>query len=125
MHVGFAHFGGSHWLLNDDDAKAYALAVNNVARHYDIAVAQRTIDVVNLIGMVAWIEGTRFLVSRHGPPKQPQQPRGQVVPFMQFSSPVTGQVHPTTVVPPTTPAPEPFGPPLPTGTDTPEGGALH
>jgi hypothetical protein len=85
-HAAAAHFGGPHWLLNDDDAKTYALAVNNVARHYDIQAAQKTIDIVNLIGMACFIEGTRLLYSRNPAARQAQQPRpgAQIVPIFQF-----------------------------------------
>ena len=119
MHAVLAHWGGPHWLLSDDDAKQYALAVNNVARHYDIAVAQKTIDIANLVGMVAFIEGTRVLYSRR-PPQPRQGPMGSPVTgqVFQFTPPGASPIPPATVPPATA---EPFGPTLP---DTPEG-SLH
>src|SRR5215469_16308537 len=85
IHTGLAYFGGPHWLLDDEDGKRYAQAVANVARHYDIEVAQKTVDWLNLLGIAAYIEGTRFLHGRMGQ-RQPQRPRqaGQVVPIFSF-----------------------------------------
>lgn len=82
MHAILAHFGGPHWLLDDKDAKTYAAAVQNVARHYDIRAAQKTVDWLNLLGMIAFVEGTRVVAGRapKPPPRQPG-PMGQVFQF--------------------------------------------
>lgn len=91
-HAVLAHWAGPHWLLNDEDARNYANAVNNVARHYDVAVAQKTIDIANLIGLACFIEGTRLLYSRSPAARQASQapqarPAGQVVPIFRFENP--------------------------------------
>lgn len=99
-HAIAAQFSGPHWLLADDDAKAYALAINNVARHYDIAVAQKTIDITNLVGLVCFFEGTRLLMNRKPPP--PARPAAQVFQF-----------NPPPATPPAPPVGEVFGPPNP------------
>lgn len=113
-HAILAHFGGPHWLIDDKDATTYAKAIQNVARHYDVRAAQKTIDWINLCGMIAFIEGTRVLAGRlqKAQPKPP--PRGPAQVF-QFSPPVTnGAAQPT---PPASaspsPQPETFGPPAP------------
>jgi hypothetical protein len=106
-----AHWAGPHWLLNDEDAKNYANAVNNVARHYDVAVAQKTIDICNLIGMACFIEGTRLLVSRHPPAQQQQRPSAQVVPIMQFDPRQFGPFPPPAAASPSHPDGGPDGPP--------------
>jgi hypothetical protein len=113
-----AHWAGPHWLLNDEDAKNYANAVNNVARHYDVAVAQKTIDICNLIGMACFIEGTRLLVSRHPQKAQAQRPSAQVVPIVRFDHPPPpfagagfGPFPPSAAAPSSHPDGGPDGPP--------------
>jgi len=126
-HAILAHFAGPHWLLNDADAKAYAAAVNNVARHYDLRAAQKTVDIANLIGMVCFVEGTRLLYTRthargaQGASQASQ--RGQVVPFFQFNQNPPGATPPAAASTPQ--PPEPFGPPLPHDPDGPSEGQLH
>ena len=112
-HAATAHFGGPHWLLSDEDAKTYALAVNNVARHYDIQAAQKTIDIFNLLGMVCFIEGTRLLYQRNPAARQAQQPRSgaQIVPIFQFDPRVASPFPP--------PASSPAPPAGPAGLDAP------
>jgi len=128
-HAILAHFAGPHWLLNDADAKAYASAVNNVARHYDLHAAQKTVDIANLIGMACFVEGTRLLYTRthaHArgqaqPPEPP--PRGQVVPFFQFgANPPGASAAPSTPSPPA----EMYGPlPQAPQPDAPPEGQVH
>jgi hypothetical protein len=123
-HAIAAHFAGPHWLVNDADAKTYAAAINNVARHYDVGAAQKTIDILNLCGMVAFIEGTRLLYSR-SPASRPQPPQASapVVPLFRFATPpaAMGQAP----RPPTTPASEVFGPPLPSEAEPLPEGPVH
>jgi hypothetical protein len=125
-HAIAAHFGGPHWLLNDGDAKMYAQAVANVARHYQVEVAQKAIDHLNLLGMVSFIEGTRLLYSRTAQP--PPQRSAQVVPLFNFAAPPAA---PTPPAPPARPSHPPggeapgsqvFGPPMP---EAPPEEALH
>lgn len=99
IHAVLAHLGGPHWLLNDGDAQTYARAVQNVARHYDVGAAQKTIDIANLVGMVAFIEGTRVLAQRQAkkaPPPQAQQfPAMSAFQFVpQAPQPAPGAVSP-------------------------------
>lgn len=118
---------GPHWLLNDEDARLYANAVNNVARHYDVGAAQKTIDIANLIGLACFIEGTRLLVSRSPAARQAAQQRpttAQVVPIFQFdrapSSPAMG-FPPAPASAASSPAAEVYGPPNPLAPE----GQLH
>ena len=127
VHTGLAYFGGPHWLIDDADALRYAQACANVARHYDFEVAQKTIDWLNLCGLVAYFEGTRLLAQRNpqraaggGRPPQPRPP-GTVVPIFQFGNPPAAG-NPS----PAQPQPEPFGPPYPPQPDdSPPEGQLH
>jgi hypothetical protein len=71
FHTIAAYFGGPAWLMNDEDSKAYAVAVNNALRHHDIAVAQKTIDYCNLAALTLYFEGTRWMAMRQPQPRQP------------------------------------------------------
>jgi hypothetical protein len=102
MHTVLAHLGGPHWIMSEEDATNYARAVNNVARHYDVGAAQKTIDIANLVGLIAFYEGTRILYQRTqaGRQQPPPRPRGQVVPIFQFAPPFSPAAE-------ATPAPTP------------------
>lgn len=116
-HAVMAHWGGPHWLLNDEDARNYANAVNNVARHYDVAVAQKTIDICNLLGLVCFYEGTRLFYSRSAAARPQPQTRqtASVVPIFQFAPPA----YPPAQASPAPPAGEVFGPPNPVAPEGP------
>jgi hypothetical protein len=49
------------WALNPEEVNAYAEAVRNVSRHYDIAVQQKTIDHAMLLVVMGGIYGTRIV----------------------------------------------------------------
>ena len=49
------------WALDEKEVKAYAEAVQNVSRHYDIAVQQKTLDHAMLCIVMAGIYGTRLV----------------------------------------------------------------
>jgi hypothetical protein len=52
-----------HWQLTEADAKIYATAVKNVARHYSLAATQKSLDWYALGLCMASMEGTRILGS--------------------------------------------------------------
>jgi len=116
-HAIASHFGGPCWLLNDADAKLYAQAIADVARHYDVGVAQKTMDIGNLIGMICFIEGTRFAEMRRlkNAPPPPQGPAGGFHPIFTFSPPATAPQP----QPPGAPGTTPPAAPLPEGEATP------
>lgn len=87
-HAVAAHLMGPHWLMSDDDAKNYANAINNVARHYDVGAAQKTIDICNFIGLTAFYEGTRLLYTRQQAGRPQPPPRSaDIVPIFKFDPP--------------------------------------
>lgn len=93
-----AHLGGPVWLINDEDAQLYARSISNVLRHMDVAVAQKTIDFVNLAGMVAYIEGSRLVAMRAASKAPPPQSSAAAfsAPVFQFTpppAPEESQVH--------------------------------
>ena len=49
------------WVLNESELNAYAEALRNVSRHYDIAVQQKTIDHGMLLVVMSGIYGTRIM----------------------------------------------------------------
>ena len=85
-----------HWQLTDADAKAYAQAVKNVARHYSIGVTQKALDFYALGMCMVNVEGARVVASyRNGRARRSSTsstssaPRGpaQVFQFHQPTSP--------------------------------------
>lgn len=125
-HAILAHFGGPHWLLDDKDATTYAKAINNVARHYDIKAAQKTVDWVNLLGMMAFIEGTRIVAgkaARQAAQRPPPRGPAQVFTFSPPNQPDTPPA-PAPGRPQTPLGAEMFGPPAPPDGSSPEG-AVH
>jgi len=52
-----------HWQLTDADAKAYAQAIKNVARHYSLGVTQKALDWYMLGLCTINIEGARVVAS--------------------------------------------------------------
>jgi hypothetical protein len=54
-----------HWQLTEQDARAYAQAVKNVARHYSLGVTQKALDWYALSMCMANIEGSRVVASYH------------------------------------------------------------
>lgn len=120
FHTCAAHFGGPHWLMNDEDARTYAVAVNNALRHFDVEAAQKTIDITNAIGLACFFEGTRLLYSRMPAAQRAQQqprPTGQVVPIFHFAPPAPAFAGAGSYPPmPPSAAPTPtevYGPPNP------------
>ena len=53
----------AHWQLTDADARAYAQAVKNVARHYSIGVTQKGLDFYALGMCIVNVEGARLVAS--------------------------------------------------------------
>lgn len=47
--------------LDEEEAKKLADATANVARHYNIAISQKTLDITNLITAVSTIYGSRIM----------------------------------------------------------------
>lgn len=109
FHTVAAYFGGPCWLLNDEDAAKYALAVANALRHTDIEVAQKTVDYCNLAGAIVYYEGTRWMAMREAQ-RRPPPPQRPLAPVFTFSPP------------PTSPNPERHPPPPDPQA---EEGALH
>jgi hypothetical protein len=111
------HFGiaaltkQGHWQLTDQDAKAFAQAGRNVARHYSIAATQKALDWYALILAIGSIEGVRVATSykiararRTSRAASTPAPGGGATVF-HFKSP-----HP-----PAAPNPQPAADPQPTG----------
>lgn len=95
-----AYFGGPVWLLNDEDASKYALAVTNALRHTDLEVAQKTVDYCNLAAAVVYYEGTRWMAMRQAA-RQPAPPPRPLAPVFTFSPPPqTSPTSPERVPPP-------------------------
>jgi hypothetical protein len=103
-----------HWQLTDGDAKAYAQAVKNVARHYSLGVTQKALDWYALGMCMAHMEGSRVVGSYRnarakrgggGPPRGPAQVY-EFTPRPASPSPANpaGQPAPSTAAP--TPQPE-------------------
>jgi hypothetical protein len=109
-----------HWQLTELDAKAYAQAVKNVARHYSLGVTQKALDWYALGMCMAHMEGSRVVMSyrnarsRRGGSQSPGGggPRGpaqvfEFTPRPAAPSPANpaGQPAPSTVEP----SPQPEG----------------
>jgi hypothetical protein len=63
------------WALDDTEAKSLADAIRNATRHHDIAVAQKTVDYVNLAIVAGMVYGTRIMaMQRARTPKPTPQP---------------------------------------------------
>jgi hypothetical protein len=77
---------GPHWLLNDQDAKAYGLALANALRHLPVTMAQKWVDFTALGLAVFAYEGPRIAMDaairrdRQAQQRRPQ-PMGQVFQF--------------------------------------------
>lgn len=93
FHTVAAYFGGPCWLLNDEDAQKYAVAVANALRHTDIEVAQKTVDYCNLAGAVVYYEGTRWMAMREAQ-RRPPPPQRPLAPVFTFSPPPTSPTSP-------------------------------
>jgi len=59
------------WALDEREVKAYAEAVQNVSRHYDIAVQQKTIDHAMLFVVIGGIYGTRIMTMQRMKAEKP------------------------------------------------------
>jgi hypothetical protein len=66
-----------HWLLTDADAKQYAAALQNAARHFSIGATQKALDVGALIMMAFTMESPRvhrsFALARERRERRPGQ----------------------------------------------------
>jgi hypothetical protein len=74
-----------HWMINDDDAKKYGVALGNVLRHFPVRTAQKTIDFTALILVAFAIETPRIgrSVQLAKDRRQGPRPVGQVFQFRQ------------------------------------------
>lgn len=62
------------WALDETEATQLAQAVQNATRHHDIAMAQKTIDYVNLAVVAGMVYGTRIVaIRRDSAAKKAQQ----------------------------------------------------
>lgn len=59
-----AFFKNAAWQLDDKEAHELAVASVNVSRHYDVQVAQKTVDWVNLASVVGMVYGSRIMIMR-------------------------------------------------------------
>jgi hypothetical protein len=105
-----------HWQLTEADAKHYAQAIKNVARHYSLGVTQKALDWYALSLCVASMEGSRIVGSyrnarskRGGSQQSPPRGPAQVFEFAPRPAPSpanpAGQPAPSTVEP----SPQPEG----------------
>jgi hypothetical protein len=95
-----------HWQLTEQDAKAYAQLVKNVARHYPIGVTQKGLDLYALGMCMASMEGSRVVASyrnararRTGASSPPSRPATATVYPFPTSSPQPAAPSSSTAAP--------------------------
>jgi hypothetical protein len=100
-HAVIAMRRGPHWLLNDQDAKAYGLALANALRHLPVTMAQKYVDFCALGIAVFAYEGPRValdmqLRAQRGAAARPRPPSGpaQVFQFRAAAGPQPEQPPP-------------------------------
>jgi hypothetical protein len=107
-----------HWQLTEADAKIYATAVKNVARHYSLAATQKSLDWYALGLCMASMEGTRILGSYQNARARrtsSSSPRPATATVYPFPGPSASPPPPSAAQPPppapssTTPSPQPDG----------------
>lgn len=59
-----AFFKNAALALDDKEAHELAVAASNVARHYDVQVAQKTLDWINLASVAGMVYGSRLMILR-------------------------------------------------------------
>lgn len=81
------------WILDDAEAKSLADAIRNATRHHDIAVAQKTVDYVNLAIVASMVYGTRIITIQRerAAARQAQQPEPDAAAMAHANS--GGVVH--------------------------------
>lgn len=113
FHAIIATRRGPHWLLNDQDAKAYGIALSNAMRHLPITAAQKTIDFAALAVAVCAYEGPRIAVDMHIKAQRRAGPRPAPGPAQVFQfrtpQPAPPPVQPVQVQP-AQPPPSAMGP---------------
>jgi hypothetical protein len=95
MHAVIAMRRGPHWLLNDQDAKAYGTALANALRHLPVSMAQKYVDFASLGIAVLAYEGPRLGIDMQLRQQRQQQtrrpgPMGQVFQFNPARPPPAG-----------------------------------
>lgn len=99
FHAVIAMRRGPHWLLNDQDAKAYGLALSNALRHLPVTMAQKYIDFSALGLAIFAYEGPRIgidmqLKRERLAQRQPVQPARGPAQIFQFRSTGSGPSGP-------------------------------
>lgn len=86
-----------HWLVNDNDAKRYSIAIGNALRHMQIRTAQKTIDMAALVFVAFSVETPRVIRSAQLA-RETANPRrqGPSATVFQFTNPPPTQPAPTT-----------------------------
>lgn len=87
---------GPHWLLNDDDAKKYGVALANAARHLPVQATQKAVDFTMLAVAVATFDGPRVALDmqlRAQRQAQARQP-SHGSPVFAFVPPASGPPRP-------------------------------
>ncbi len=51
--------------IDESEAKELARAAQNVARHYDVAASQKSLDWANFVGAMCMVYGTRLYAFRN------------------------------------------------------------
>jgi hypothetical protein len=95
-----------HWLLNDQDGKAYAQALVNAMRHLPVGVPQKVTDFSALAFMVFNMESPRVLRSAQLAAQRRNPPRGPATVF---------QFHPAAPAPQASTETSGSPPPFPEG----------
>lgn len=74
-----AAFKADAFKIERDEAASINVALNKVSRHYDVRVAEQTVDWCNLCTVLCAVYGTRIFAARMNAPAATQQPGGEEI----------------------------------------------